>query len=159
MRIKTVVRYSILVWLATILVNAHLIGVSLLQGWSRGEALRELGGAILVIVSGEWCWIWLAAWGYFGAHMPFLPLLQAGLLLLGLVIWLRRPNLLTATILALLGMCAGPVGYCVFGYPEMALPIAAIVFLVGFLLHCIWRRYAASRAETRPRQNTSHHSA
>ena len=148
MRIKIVARYGTLAWLATILINAHLIGMMLLE-WG-GCRRSEIGMELRAILSGAWCSGWLRAWGHVWEYYPFFLPLQITLLILGLAIWFWRPNLLTATVLALLGMCAGPVGGYVFGYPEFSLPITAIVFLVGFLLHCVWRKHAASRSAQRP---------
>ena len=149
MSVKTVVRYGILVWLATLLINAHLLGVTFLTCLYRTDLGEQFWETLCGIFSGTWAVAWLMTWLAVGADYPFLPPLQVALLILGLVVWLRRPNLLTATVLALLGMCAGPVGPYVFGYPALFLPIAAIVFFVGFLLHRIQRAYAASRPESR----------
>lgn len=150
MTIKTVIRYVILVWLATLLVNAHLIGAIVLTRLHSTDLGEQLGETLCGIFSGAWVAAWLMTWLSVGARYPFFPPIQIALLIFGLVVWLRRPNLLTATVLALLGMCAGPVGLYVFGYPAFFLPIAVIVFFGGFLLHRIWRSYAASRSAPRP---------
>lgn len=148
MRIRAIVRYSILVWVATILINAHLLGMMLLQ-WG-GCRRSEIGMELRAILSGAWFSGWLHAWEHVLQNIPFFLPLQIILLILGLGIWLWRPSLLTATVLALLGMCAGPVGGYVFGYPQFSIPIASLVFLAGFLLHCIWRKHTASRSVPRP---------
>ncbi|WP_288230887.1 hypothetical protein [uncultured Desulfovibrio sp.] len=75
---------------------------------------------------------------------------QIFILMTGLSIWFWRPNLLTATMLALAGMFGGPFAVWALGYPQFSIPIASLVFLAGFLLHCIWRKHTASRSVPRP---------
>ena len=145
MSVKTVVRYGVLVWLGTLLINAHLIGAVFLSRLHSTDLGEQLVETLCGIFSGAWVAAWLMTWLSVGARYPFVPLIQIALLIWGFVIWLRRPNLLNAAVLSLLGMCAGPVGVYVFGYPVFFLPIAVIVLLAGFLLHRIWRHYAASR--------------
>ena len=144
MSIKTVVRYGVLVWLGTLLINAHLIGAVFLSRLHSTDLGEQLVETLFGIVSGAWVTAWLMTWLSVGARYPFILLIQIALLISGFVLWLRRPNLFTAAVLSLLGMCAGPVGVYVFGYPVLFLPIAVIVLLAGFLLHRIWRHYAAS---------------
>lgn len=136
-------RYAVLALLAWLLLNAHILGMLLFGIGMYPSDFRW----ILYALSGS---VWLVDVIAMSAAFP-VPLLPLRLLILavGLAVWFRRPDLLTATILALAGMFGGPFAVWALGYPEFSLPIAGMVFVVGFLLHYFWSVYADYRAARR----------
>lgn len=137
MRMNTILRYALLALLATLLINAHTLAMILL-GWSSHT--HTLGSHLLAMLRGSWCGSWLYAWKDVWASVPFLVPLQVAILLTGLIIWFWRPNLLTAALLALAAMYAGPAGHAAFVYLDFSLPIAAVILLPAFVLHISWRK-------------------
>lgn len=137
MRMKAVPRYALLALLATFLINAPVITMILL-GWT--STVHTRASQLLDLFSGAWLGGWLWAWRYVWQGYPWLLPVQLGLLLAGLVAWFRRPSLLTAALLTLAAMYAGPVGVLAFGYPEYSVPIAGIVLIPAFVLHIAWRK-------------------
>lgn len=134
---RKIVKIFLRLFSAALLVNAPVIGMILL-GWTSTAHTRtsQLPG----LFSGAWAGGWLAAWIYVWQSFPWLLPVQLGLLLAGLVVWFRRPSLLTAALLTLAAMYAGPVGVLAFGYPEFSLPIVGIVLIPAFVLHIAWRK-------------------
>lgn len=140
---RKIVRSLLLVLLAWLLLNAHILGMLLFGIGMHPSDFRW----ILYALSGS---MWLVSVIAVSAVVPVLLLLLRLLILaVGLVVWFRRPDLLTATILALAGMFGGPLALWALRYPEFSLPIAGMVFVVGFLLHYFWSVYADYRAARR----------
>ena len=139
MHIQRLVRYIALALLAWIVLNAHLMGMTLLGIGIYPNDFRF----IFCALSGS---VWLNS----VEPCALLLITQIFILMAGLSIWFWRPNLLTATVLSLAGMFGGPFAVWALGYPQFSIPIASVVFLAGFLLHHIWRKHAASRSAQRP---------
>lgn len=130
-------RNALLVLLAALLINAPVITMILL-GWT--STVHTRASQLLALFSGAWLGGWLGAWRYVWQGYPWLLPVQLGLLLAGLAVWFWRPSLLTAALLTVAAMYAGPVGVLAFGYPEYSVPIAGIVLLPAFVLHIAWRK-------------------
>ena len=139
MHMQRLVRYIVLALLAWIVLNAHLMGMALLGIGIYPNDSRF----IFCALSGS---VWLNS----VEPCALLLITQIFILMAGLSIWFWRPNLLTATVLSLAGMFGGPFAVWALGYPQSSIPVASVVFLVGFLLHHIWRKHAASRSVPRP---------
>lgn len=125
-------RYAVLALLAWLLLNAHILGMLLL---GIGMYPRDVYWILPALSGGMWL---VSALGEPTLFFVLLLLLRLVILAVGLVVWFRRPNLLTATLLALAGMFGGPFAPWALGYPALSLPIAGVVFIAGFLLHCFW---------------------
>lgn len=130
-------RNALLVLLAALLINAPVIATILL-GWA--STVHTRASQLLALFSGAWLGGWLGAWRYVWQGYPWLLPVQLGLLLAGLAVWFWRPSLLTAALLTVAAMYAGPVGVLAFGYPEYSVPIAGIVLLPAFVAHIAWRK-------------------
>lgn len=140
---RKIVRSLMLVLLAWLLLNAHILGMLLFGIGLYPSDFRW----ILYALSGG---VWLVGVLVAPDEFPVLLLLLRLLILaVGLVVWFRRPDLITATILALAGMFGGPFAIWALGYPQFSLPIAGVVFIVGFVLHRLRGMYADSRAARR----------
>ncbi|MDE6735808.1 MAG: hypothetical protein K2J64_10120 [Desulfovibrio sp.] len=123
-----VAKYLALTLLAWLLLNLHLMAMTVLGIGIYPNDFRFMVYAL----SGK-------AWLHSGGT-AWLPLVRLPILIAGLVIWYRRPNLLTATLLALAGMFGGPFAVWALGYPGISLPIAAVILLPAFVVHIAWRK-------------------
>lgn len=127
-----IARISLLLLCAWVLLN---VGPTLILSLSKGASFSD---AVIRMCSG-FVWYWEVvhrSWTLSGIY-PYILLVRAFILLFALKLWLRKPNLLRASVLVAVGPMVAPTWYFYFWAP-LLLFCSVLTVLGGVLIQGWW---------------------
>lgn len=131
-------KFIILCLLGWVIVNSSAL--TLYLGIRPYGAFPDFRDYLMIIFNTLSGIAWAKNWFYYCSWIPLL----APLFIISFLIWLKRPSIFTAGVLAVSGMVTGPANrFFVGDLPFLSAPFAAIFLICVWLAQKVWNNWDA----------------